>query len=373
MSQPKIIRNFIIGDTLTISRRVPIPSVGNSLVSAVFTVSTTTPTPTSPIFSVTVDSTQTSSGQVIDSGAQPPNISQMLFQLSSTQTLQLSPNTLYGYIITATFNDNSTATFESGYIIGGSSFSGVSYTAKTTTAPASIFVGGRTANIIDNYLDAILGDYRQLKVWDEHARRTSPDPLTFKLTYEHLNPSAPVEVFNGQNQVIDPRLVSVDYGFGTFFVIGDDGNQDYYVTYHFDFFPEEVLSAYVNQTLQEINVSAEAGTYITNYDTVDASPTAWDGVITSGAAAKAFRRLATDGLLWRNFLIFQDGSAAQQMAVDAAQSYSTFYDSLRFSVKRAYYLALPSDAFTLFTNTGFGFLNTYGKYRGLRINRLSNY
>jgi hypothetical protein len=371
MAQHRLIRHFVIGDAITLYRRYPGQTDTNPVVSAAFSIQLT-PTST-PILSKTVTITPTVDGEVTLDGSLDPFVAEVIFKLSSVDTALLSPAKNYLYKIVLTLQDNNTHTVEGGSIRGEASFSSGTFTAKTTTAPASMFVGGRTANIIDSWLDAILSDFRQLKVWDEHARRTGEDPLTFKLAYENLNPAGSLELNDGNNNRIFLTNLHLNYADGSFYVSEDDGNQDYFLTYQFNLFPEQDLTAFLEQTLQEINISSEAGSYLTGYRTIEEAPASWDGILAIGAAAKAFRRLATNSALWRNSLIFRDGTAGQQIVADAATQYSTFFESTRLSVKRGQFLAPPSQYYELFRNSGFGFLNPSGKYRGLQINRMASY
>jgi hypothetical protein len=348
-------------------------------------------------------------------------------------------------------------------------------TANHTTAEAAATGFERVDNLINAYLDGILHEFRQLRVWDEHARRISSGGVsvsganggpwlvtfstllqktdvdileadgtlltggtvavttttpgtpttsevqtvtisgatggTFTLTYKEkttgaiaYNASAaqvkralellptigeikslritytPVneafypEVWDGQNNRVPPGSVTFDFNQGSFIVDGDDGNQDYFVTYEANLFPALVLENFLTLTLMEINSSAEQGTHLTNYTTIVESPLFWDGPLVYGASAKCFMRLATDGTLWKNFLIWQEGSNGQTIAKEASQYYQAQFDDMRKSVKREKFLAHPSFSFELFRSTGLGILNPYSsKFRGLQINRMSQY
>lgn len=271
--------------------------------------------------------------------------------------------------------------------------------AYSTYADACVTVGGRAALIIDGFLDAILGDYRQLKVWDEHARRKANNPLLLQLTYEYINHFTTPEIYNGKNQEIDPSLVNFDFRNGMFSVANDDGNQDYFVTYTFNFFPEPILRMYMQQTVLIMNfVGAGAGGgYITNYTSLEQTPASWDGLIALGAAALAWKRLATNGVLWRNFLIFDGdvgeggssgggiqspgGQAALQAAGDAATYYQGLFDSYAAATKYDRFVIPPTEAWEVFATTGFGSYGHIGtgnqvwssKFRGLTVNKAYQY
>ena len=266
-------------------------------------------------------------------------------------------------------------------------------TAYSTYADAVVTVGGRSQLIIDGFLDAILGDYRQLKVWDEHARRNANDPTKLRLTYEYINQFTTPEVYDGQNQLIDFSEVDFDFRNGLFSVLTDDGNQDYFATYTFNFFPEPILRMYLQQTVLNINfigVGAGGG-YLTNYTTIEETPASWDGLIALGAAALAWKRLATNVVLWRNWLIFSGdtgegveapgGQAAMQAANDAATYYQGLFDTYAAATKFDRFVIPPTEMWEVFATTGFGSYGHIGtgnqvwggKFRGLTINKSYQY
>jgi len=265
--------------------------------------------------------------------------------------------------------------------------------AYSTYADACITVGGRASLIIDGFLDAILGDYRQLKVWDEHARRKANDPFQLQLTYEYLNHFTTPEIYDGQNMPVDFSQVSFDFRNGLFSVAGDDGTQDYFCTYTFNFFPEPILRMYMQQVVLIMNFigAGAGGGYITNYTTLEETPATWDGLIALGAASLAWKRLATNGVLWRNWLIFEGdvgegvtapgGAAAQQAANDAASFYQGMFDSYAAATKFDRYVIPPTQYWEIFATTGFGSYGILGtqnqvwssRFRGLTVNKSFQY
>jgi hypothetical protein len=265
--------------------------------------------------------------------------------------------------------------------------------AYSTYADVCVTVGGRASLIIDGFLDAILGDFRQLFVHDEHARRMANDPFEFRLTYEYLNRFMTPEIYDGYNNRIDFSEVTFDFRNGRFSVASDDGNQDYFCSYSFNFFPEPILRMYMQQTVLNINfvgVGAGGG-YLTSYTSLEQVPPSWDGLIALGAAALAWKRLATNGVIWRNWLIFSGdtgdgveapgGAAAQQAANDAAQWYQTMFDSYAAATKFDRYVIPPTEIWEVFATTGFGSYGHIGtgnqvwggKFRGLTINKSYQY
>jgi hypothetical protein len=269
----------------------------------------------------------------------------------------------------------------------------VSETAYSTYADAVVTVGGRAQLIIDGFLDAILGDFRQLFVHDEHARRNANDPTKLRLTYEYINHFTTPEVFDGQNNPIDFSEVDFDFRNGMFSVASDDGEKDYFCTYTFNFFPEPILRMYMQQTVLNINfvgVGAGGG-YLTSYTTLEQTPPSWDGLIAIGAAALAWKRLATNGVIWRNWLIFDGdvgdgiqapgGAAAQQAANDAATFYQGLFDNYAAATKFDRFVIPPTEIWEVFATTGFGSYGHIGtgnqvwggKFRGLTINKSYQY
>jgi hypothetical protein len=268
-----------------------------------------------------------------------------------------------------------------------------SETAYSTYADAVVTVGGRAQLIIDGFLDAILGDYRQLFVHDEHARRNANDPTKLRLTYEYINKYTTPQVYDGYNHEIDFSEVNFDFRNGMFSVASDDGSQDYFCTYTFNFFPEPILRMYMQQTVLNINfVGAGAGGgYITHYTSLDEVPASWDGLVALGAAAMAWKRLATNGVIWRNWLIFSGdtgegveapgGQAAMQAANDAATYYQGLFDQYAAATKFDRFVIPPTEAWFVFATTGFGSYGPLGtgnqiwegKFRGLTINKSYQY
>lgn len=372
MSQVTIIRNFVAGDDHEIKRRVTGLATGETVSAAEFEVKENVSDVT-PTFSKSITVTDVpGTGQIEDNGA-TTLIAVLRFDLESADTTLLTAGTLFYYSIQVTIGAE-TKTIETGRIIASEEFTDTLETADTTTAPKSLLYPTRTANLIDGPLDAILHDFRQLKVWDEHVRRAGDDPLRLVSTFRNWNPTVPIEVIDGNNIEVSPANLLINYQGGTLVVTTDDGDQDYFVTYTFNMFPEIDFYNFLYISLHEINSSAEVGTYLTGYATIEATPQHWDGPLVMGAIAKAFNRLATDGTLWKNWLVWQEGNNGQQIAAQAAQYYQNSFDSLRNSVKRGHYLAGPTSTFDIFRNTGFGFAGPYsGKFRGLQVNRMAIY
>lgn len=289
-------------------------------------------------------------------------------------TSDLTPGFKYFYVVRVTLSDNKDYLLENGFLISLDPESPKASQAVTTSARASNSGSARIDRIINEYLDVILSDFRQLKVWDEHARRSAHDPKSLFLTYQNLNDTIP-EVFDSQNNPVDVNDIVVDKKVGKLSIIGDSGHNDYFVTYTFDMFPAEVLEALTKLKLQELNVlGAAEGGYLTNYSTVDSAPEYWDGPLTLGVAAEAYKRLQMDSGLWKNYLIWQNGDAGQNLAGQAADWYLGMYTEMAKGLKKQHLIAQPTSAFQLFRSVGFGFFAVGGdKFRGLQVNKLLTY
>jgi hypothetical protein len=255
-------------------------------------------------------------------------------------------------------------------------------TADATNARAARTTSTRLNNIINSYMDAVLHSFRELRVWDEHARRMGDDPLSLMACYRPWNFAYQPEVYDANNNRIEPSNVTFDYDNAVFRVNSDTGYNDYFVTYEFDYFPVNELIPLVNLTLAELNVAgASDGGHVTNYGSVDETPEYWDGPIAIGALAKAFQRLATDSGLWKNYLIWADpegagtgGEMGQQLAQNARDYFTDLWLNLSVSLKRVHLIASPTGAYEQFSSIGFGFFATEGsKFRGLQVNKLSTF
>jgi hypothetical protein len=301
----------------------------------------------------------------------------LTFILPGTASAQLSANKQYSYVINLFLSNNSIMPVESGVF---SAYDGppqaisVVGSVATGATPAS-GLGPRATGIINRYLDTILHDFRQMRVWDEHARRSGANSNVMRLTYQHWNTSFTPEVYDGENDPIPTDSVSVDYDKGTIQVENDPGTVDFFVTYEFDYVPAPQLAAMLDLTLMEINASAhEGGGFITNYLSVEETPAYWDAPLALGTAVKCFNRLSSDSGLWRNHLIWVEGSTGNQLAKEVAAVYQQQYDDLRKSVKKLHFTKGPGEAFLLFQTVGMGFFAVGGpKFRGLQLNRLTSF
>jgi len=287
-------------------------------------------------------------------------------------TEDLTPGTAFPYFITLTLSDGTELTVETGTIISTDPEDTTSRTAASTNARAATFKSPRVNTLINEFIDVHLHDFRQIKVWDEHARRVSYDPQLLRLTYRNWNDITP-EVWDAQNNPVSCDEVTVDPREGTVRISGDTGLEDYFITYEFDMFPPEDLEIMLRLKLQELNVAGAAdGGHLTDFSTIDQTPNFWDAPLALGTIAESFKRLSTDSGLWKNYLIWQDGAAGQDLAASAADWYLEWYLKLANGLKRGHFIAKPTSAFELFRTIGFGFFAVGGsKFRELQINRLS--
>lgn len=286
-------------------------------------------------------------------------------------TTDFIANGSYYYEIILNISDGSQVEFENGTISTVAFNSQVSKVTTISQAGASQTNSPRFDNIINSYVDSALDVFRQLRVWDMHARRSGNDEYNLVTPYRNWNTSFVPEVYDSNDMLIPPNLVTVDYANGSFRVDGDPGYEDYFVTFRFDYFGVPTLQAFLNWTLQELNVAGAANRYVTNYSTVDAAPENWDGPLTFGVLAKAFQKLSTDSGLWNTFLIWTDGQAGQTLARETAQSYNETLNELKQGLKWGRFLARPTSQFYLFETVGFGFFMYAGsKFRELELNKM---
>lgn len=357
------ITDFVSGVGLQVRRSVAGIPDGEHINSGTFTAKTSE-SATSNIFQV--------SATVIDDGTDGDGL--IDFDITRINTGLLTPGTSYYYLIQITSSGGTVYTLETGNIISLSDTGTTKQTAAFTNARAATEYSVRTNKIINEYLDFHLGDLRQLTCWDEHARRTSYDPLLLQLTYRNWNTYVP-QVYDAQNTPVPSNHLFVDPKNGTIRVDGDTGYDDYFVTYEFDLGSPEQLKSLIDLKTQELNLAGSgdrSSMYLTKYASIDESPLSWDAPLVMSCLASFFRRIAFDSMLWKNYLIWQDGSAAQQMATEAASFYYQSYQDMAKNLKMEHLIASATDAFQQFSSVGFGFFScSGGKFRELRVSRLT--
>jgi hypothetical protein len=368
------IKDLVVGSPYEIQRRVTGVPAGGELQNSNLIIKLKEETSDGDaILNIAISEVSGASGHISDNGSQS-GVANLKFSLTSVNTGLLQAKKTYYYKITVFTDYAGSSTIEEGELEPLEQNSDL-LTATSTSADAlGLPYSPRVQKLVNVYLDSILHDFRQLRVWDERVRRSGNDPRVLQLTYGNWNWAFPPQVYDINNDPVSPSELQIDYKKGHVLVASDNGHNDYFITYEFNLFPSEQLLAFLELSLMEINSTAEPGTHLTAYETLDAAPLFWDGPLVYGAAAKAFRRMHTDGSLWRNFMIWQEGNNGSSIASEASTYYQTQFDDLRKAVKRAYYLAGPTGAYDMFRNTGFGGINPYsGKFRGLRINKMSIY
>ena len=341
------IPDMVVGSLYKIQRRYQGIPVGGKLTAANFLVKDTESTSdTDSLINISVTETNTFDGVVSDTG-ETTHTSVVDFIVSGLLTATLVAGRSYYYRIKVTTDYAGVITAEEGQIVPLTEITDKGTASSTNADGIGSTYSDRVKNLIDTYLDNVLHDFRQVRVWDEHARRSGDDGKTLMLTYQNWNSAFVPQVFDGNNNQVVSSKVKVDYRKGLVTVDDDTGYNDYFITYEFDLFPPKDLLAFLNISLQEINATAEQNTHLNNYTSIDGTPQFWDAPLVYGASAKAFKRLSTDGIFWKNFLIPQDGVAGQQLAADACEYYTAQFDDLRHSVKRGKYLATPSSSYSL--------------------------
>lgn len=346
------IKDLVIGSPYSILRRLVGVPLGQKLLSGTLDIRRKE-TDDTALITADIDENIQSTGQVTNNGALD-GAATFNFILEDAVTDTLSDKLAYHYKIWLTTDYAGTFVYEEGTIEPILERTDLGSALATNAVASSHLLTERTRKLIDEYLDTIIHDFRQLRVWDEHARRDPNDPKRLWLTYQNWNSRFYPQVFDGGNNPITADKLQIDFKHGTLVVTTDDGNQDYFVTYEMNLFPADQLLALLQLTLMEINSTAEQGTHLTYYPDIDHSPPFWDGPLVYGTVAKAFRRLQTDGTLWKNFLIWQDGNNGQTIASEASSYYQAQFDDLRKSLKRGQYLAKPGLLYQFFTAKGFG-------------------
>jgi hypothetical protein len=261
---------------------------------------------------------------------------------------------VYPYRITLGFSDGSSTDFEGGTLVVRAVTNVTVETAVISGAAASETGSSRYDGILNRYVDATLELLRRLKCWDLQGRRSGNDPTVLVFPFRRWNPSFLPEVYDATDHAVPANRVQVDYTRGTIRVLGDPGYQSYYATFEFDYFGVDALQAWLDVTLQELNLLGGESRYITHYPSVDAAPPGWDGALTIGVIAKAYRRLAIDASLWGVRNIWADASAAQQLATSLADHADQQFQEIAKATKWERYVAQPTIAYRLFESIGFG-------------------
>jgi hypothetical protein len=272
-------------------------------------------------------------------------------------TIDFVAGRAYVYTISLTSIDGIATIVEAGTITFRAPNDYTPTNATISGARASDTNSARYDVILNRYVDATIELFRRLRVWDMKARRSGTDPTLLTFPYRNWNPSFFPEVYDGQDDPVPANRIEVDYAQGLLRVRDDPIDETYYATFEFDYFGIEVLKAWLEVTLQELNVAGAVNRYLTHYLTVDQAPPVWDAPLTYGVLVKAYRRLAADTMLWSTRSIWPNdaaGAGAQQLAADTATQLETMYTELRAGLKWQRFIAKPTYAFAIFQSSGWG-------------------
>jgi len=244
---------------------------------------------------------------------------------------------------------------------------------KGTYIPNANTGSSRKDHIIDSMLSFRLERFRQLHVQDEHVNY-GPNPLQ-SIWYPWL-PDAPLKATrNGLKVGSDlaaGTLTVSDTNFGTFNLTPTlDRGETIVISYLFDYFPDSILGAFIDISIDVIN-AAEPGT---NYSLND-MPQKWDGAVAEQAYIMAIEKLLLDDLLWRTRLIFADpDSVIGQLEAAMSGAKERLNDIILPALKKAPYVSAPTAIYYDAIRMGGGRSSAhgqfvgYGKTRGIRINR----
>lgn len=366
------ILDLVIGNNYSFSRRIPAIPSGKSVLKAHFYVKEAFDSLTDILhLEITVNSSGV--GQ-IEANGQSDGIAVLRFDLDKATTELFEFSEYYYCIQIETDYIEGIRLIEEGKLTPLEKITQIGPAKITNADRTNIHLSDRVKKLIDVYLDSILNDFRQLRVWDELLRRSANDPKLLMATYRDWNRTFTPQVFDSNNDPIHPDRLIVDYKRGEISIKDDPGYETYFVTYEFNLFTDEHLLPLLELTLQEINASSEPGTHVSDYPDIDSAPPNWDAPLVFGAASKAFRRIASDNAIWKNYLIWQSGEQGSQLASDAASYYQSQFDTMKLGVKRARYIGKATLAYDVFRTIGFGQVSPYsGRFRGLRINRITSY
>lgn len=346
----KQILDLVVGSQYLVSFNYPEIDPAKALTAAVFAVYSTT-NPTTPIFSSAITTTASAEGHITENGA-TFYVGRGTFIVSAVKTALLEAKKQYLYTLQATLGSDPPAILEKGVLLPLTSKADFAEAFHSSAGGAVKNLNDRYVRLIDNYLDSLLGTFRELRVWDEHVRRDANDPKRLISTWPQWNHRHRPEIFDGQNQAVPFYKLKFDYEKGTFSVDGDSGHSDYFATYRFNYFPAKLLQAYIDLTLQELNVSSIQGRRVV-YEAVDQTPEWYDAPLVFGALAKAYKKLQLDSALWVNSLIWKDIGSGSSVAGDMAAYYSGKLDVAMESLNLDNSIGRASSAFELFRYVGF--------------------
>jgi len=346
----KQILDLVVGSQYSIKFNYPEIAPEKPITQAVFAVYLPTDVVT-PLFSVAITTTASAVGQITENGGSF-FVGRGEFKVSEANTTLLEANKQFLYTLQMTLGADSPQIIEKGFLVPLASKADYAEAFHSSAGGALKNINSRYVRLIDNYLDSVLGTFRELQVWDEHVRRDGNDPKRLVSTWEKWNHRHRPEIFDGQNNAVPFYKLNFDYEKGTFAVEGDSGYSDYFATYRFNYFPAKLLQSYIDLTLQELNVSSISGRRVV-YDSIDSTPEWYDAPLVFGVLAKAYKKLQLDSTLWRNSLIWKDIASGSTVAGEMASYYSTRLDAAMESLNLDNSIAAPTTAFQIFRYVGF--------------------
>ena len=240
-------------------------------------------------------------------------------------------------------------------------------------------------HLIDDLLTPQIISFRQVFMHDEQAT-LDYDETNWRVTYGNILENAPLRV--RKNGAPFTSVTNIDYTNGTFQAgipdVGADSRARdvILVDYAWDYFPVEVLEAYMTMAVSIINMTAVGPP--TSY-TVTSAPTEWEGIIVALALAKCMEKLLLDYTLWRYRLIYAIGpdgvyqgggdivgmietlkSNAEEIANNAMQNEKFKVGNYLSKPTGIYYDAVHAGGI----GAGHHGIHTTGKLRGLHINHI---
>lgn len=241
---------------------------------------------------------------------------------------------------------------------------------EDTEEAVAVVPSTRRDRIVETMVKPLLGYLTRVKVWDEHLRPTGVAGV-YTVNYKHWTLTRE-EIRHLDDNLLDPSLYVVDRANGKVQILDTTllAGADFFATYSFNYFADVDLGAFVDLALAQINATAEQDTHLNSYD-LDTAPSNWDGPIALYTYMRALETVLMDSMFWQNFLIFQDGAAAQGLLEAEINRVRQAWDEMRRSVKRVHLLAEATMTYEAFRISGIGSFNTYShRLRGFRSNRI---
>lgn len=245
-------------------------------------------------------------------------------------------------------------------------------TIDGTYIPVANTGSTRKNTIMDGMISLRLEQFRQLKV---HGEQINYGENALQSIWYPWLADAPISA--ERNSLIvgeDPQagtLSVIDAKFGKFNVSPAlQRGETLYITYLFDYFPDTVVSALIDISVDIIN-AVEPGT---NYH-LEGAPEKWNGAIAEQVYVLALEKLIFDDLLWKSRLVFADpDSVVSQLESAISGSRDRLTNLILPSLKKEPHISSPTwvyyDAIRMGVRSSYHGQNIgYGKTRGMRVNR----